>query len=260
MCTEAVDCMEKFVEYIEQESIRLPSLFPQKPMIPLTDIEQAEYSNQRMNVIYAESRLMILKTGKLRDHCHYTGLYRGPAHNNCNLRYQIPNFIPIIAHNLSGYDAHLFIKQLAERFSTDEIQVIAKDKEDYISFSVKIKVPLSGVMNKNGEQVYKKIELRFLDSYRFMPSSLDRLSANLTDDQCKGLKQFYGENFKLMRRKGVYPYEYMDSFERFNETCLPPKEAFYSELTMSGVSDIDYEYAKQIWNMITPEGDSNNTR
>ena len=133
-------------------------------------MRQNEYSNDAKECHICRKLFDDPKNRKVRDHCHYTGQYRGAAHNNCNLRYQIPNFIPIIAHNLSGYDCHLFIKELAKRFSTDEIQVIAKDKEDYISFGVKIKVPLYGVIDKNGEQVYKKIELRFLDSYRFMPS------------------------------------------------------------------------------------------
>ena len=55
------------------------------------------------------------------------------------------------------------------------------------------------------------------------------------------------EKFKLMRRKGVYPYEYMDSWERFNETRLPAKEAFYSKLDMKDISDKDYEHAQQVW-------------
>lgn len=58
-----------------------------------------------------------------------------------------------------------------------------------------------------------------------------------------------------MRRKGVYPYEYIDSFDKFNETQLPPKEAFYSKLNMTGISDRDYEFAQHVWNRITPEHD-----
>ena len=60
------------------------------------------------------------------------------AHNNCNLKYLIPDHIPIVSHNLSGYDAHLFIKELGKRFNRDDIGVIAENKEKYISFNVKI--------------------------------------------------------------------------------------------------------------------------
>ena len=59
--------------------------------------------------------------------------------------------------------------------------------------------------------------------------------------------------FRLMRRKGVYPYEYMDGWKKFEEASLPPKDAFYSRLNMKGISDQDYEDAQQVWNRITPE-------
>ena len=88
-----------------------------------------------------------------------------------------------------------------------------------------------------------------------MALSLDELASNLDDDQCKHLREFYKEEevFRLMRREGVYPYEYMDSWKKFEETSLPPKDAFYSRLNMRGISDQDHEHAKQVWNRITPE-------
>ena len=66
---------------------------------------------------------------KVRDHCHYINLYRRAAHNNCNLKYRIPDYILIVFHNLSGYDAHLFIKELRRRFNKKNIGVIAEHKE-----------------------------------------------------------------------------------------------------------------------------------
>ena len=129
------------------------------------------------------------KNWKVRDHCHYTGLYRGAAHNNCNLKYKIPKYIPIVFHNLSGYDAHLFIRQLGEKFQRKDIGVIAENKEKYISFNVKVDVHLE----MDGKPVTKKIELRFIDSLRFLLSSLDKLASNLSDDQCKNLRWFYQE-------------------------------------------------------------------
>ena len=88
-----------------------------------------------------------------------------------------------------------------------------------------------------------------------MASGLDKVVSNLDDDQCKHLKEFYkGEEvFRLMRRKGKYPYEYMDSWKKFEQTSLPPKDAFFSRLNMKGISDQDYEHAQQVWNRITPE-------
>ena len=112
----------------------------------------------------------------MRDHCHYTARYRGPAHRNCNLMYRIPSYILAVFHNLSGYNAHLFIKELAKHLR-DMMEVIAKNKEDYISFS--IKVPVDIYIDGKGQEKEKLIELRFIDSFKFMSSSLDSLIRNL---------------------------------------------------------------------------------
>ena len=81
-----------------------------------------------------------------------------------------------------------------------------------------------------------------------MSSSLDKLAKNLDDEQCESLHHFYQEDdhFKLMRQKGVYSYEYMNGWDKFGETKLPPKEAFYSKLKMRGISDGDYEHAIEV--------------
>ena len=85
---------------------------------------------------------------KVRDHCHYTGLYRGSAHSLRNLRYKIPSYIPFVFDNLSGYNAHLFIRELGGHAS--DMEVVAKNKEDYISFSIKVAV--DSYKDKNGEE------------------------------------------------------------------------------------------------------------
>ena len=79
-----------------------------------------------------------LLTDKVRDHCHFTGQYRGAAHNSCNLQCRKPMILPVIFHNLQGYDAHLFIKQLA--CLPGELNCIPSTEEKYISLSKKIKV------------------------------------------------------------------------------------------------------------------------
>ena len=120
-----------------------------------------------LNVIYALNHLGIYR--KVRDHCHYSGIYRGAAHFGCNLRYKIPSYIPVVFHNPAGYDAHLFIRELAKH--TSHMGVIAKNVEDYISFSIKVDV--DKYVDKNGDEKSKEIELRFIDSFKFMSSSLD---------------------------------------------------------------------------------------
>jgi len=104
-------------------------------------------------------------------------------------------------------------------------------------------------MHKGQKKVVVMLELRFLDSMRFMPSSLDALSTNLTKDQFKNVSKCYkGEQLNLLLRKGVYPYEWASSIEKFGETSLPPKEAFYSRLTDCGISEEDYTHAQTVWN------------
>ena len=150
--------------------------------------------------------------------------------------------------NLSGFDARLFIKELVRRFNKNYVGVIAENKEKYISFNVKINVELGGVKNKDGTEVWKNTQLRFIDNCRFMASSLDKLSSNLEDDQCKHHREFYkeGEVFRLMRCKDVYPYEYMDGWKKFEETSSPPRDAFYSRLNMKGMSDHEHEHAQEV--------------
>ena len=78
----------------------------------------------------------------MRDHCHYTEQYRRPAHSSCNLAHRVPKHVPVVFHNLSNYDAHI-IRELAQQFDVDEMEVLAKNTEKYISFSVSIYVVVS---------------------------------------------------------------------------------------------------------------------
>ena len=151
-------------------------------------------------------------------------------------------------HNLSGYDAHLFIKELAAS-STDgaKMGVIAKNKEDYISFSIKVEV--DKYINKNGIEKSKEIKLRFIDSFKFMSSSLDSLVNNLAHGGGKffGFEEYSENQYKLLIQKGIYPYEYMTDWDKFKEMKLPLREAFYSKLNMAGVREEDYEHACRVW-------------
>ena len=189
---------------------------------------------------------------KVKDHCHYTGRYRGAAHNECNLKYRKPDFTPVVFHNLSGYDSHLFIKNLG--FSEGNIDCIPNNEEKYISFSKKIKVGTYPKMALDAggdiyyEQKPKYHTIRFIDSFKFMATSLEKLVNNLPKDDCINLGSYYsGDKFNLLARKGVYPYEYMNSLKKLKETTLPPKEAFYSRLNDGGISDEDYDHAQNVW-------------
>ena len=101
------DCIETFCNYIKGEAKRLYHMFPELPMDPLTRKQLKKYKRAtKCHICY---KPFTPRDPKVRDHCHYTSLYRGPAHSLCNLRYKIPSYIPVVFHNLSGYDAHLFL-------------------------------------------------------------------------------------------------------------------------------------------------------
>ena len=140
------DCIETFCNYIKEEAHRLYHMFTELPMDPFTKKQWRKYKKAtKCHICYKPFTQTNLK---VRDHCHYTGLYRGPAHSLCNLRYKISSYIPVVFHNLSGYDTHLFIRELGAH--TSQMGVIAKNKEDYISFSIKI--PVDSYIDKNGEE------------------------------------------------------------------------------------------------------------
>ena len=149
----------------------------------------------------------------------------------------------MIFHNLSGYDSHLFVKNLGK--SEGNIKCIPNNEEKYISFSKEIVV--GEYVNKKGEKVKIKHEIRFLDSFKFMASSLGSLVGNLGLEKLKETKKEFGTKFELLARKGIYPYDYMNGIEKFSEEKLPTKEEFYSKLNDCGISDDDHNHAKKVW-------------
>ena len=180
----------------------------------------------------------------VRDHCHLTGKFRGAAHNMCNLKFRLPKFYPVIFHNLSGYDSHLFIKNLGK--SEGKIDCIPNNEEKYISFTKEILV--DKFINKEGEEKEVKRKIRFIDSFKFMATSLDNLVKNLPKESFKNLTEFYeGDQLNLIKRKGVFPYDWFDNFGKLSSTSLPPKESFHSILNDSGISEEDYIHAQNVW-------------
>ena len=213
------DCVKKFFKHVIGEAQRLYRSFPEKLMDPLTKAQLKRYEEARICHICFKS--FNGENPKVRDHCHYTGRCRGPTHMKCNLQYKIPPCIPIVFHNLLGYDAHLFMKELASITdgSIGHLGVIAKNTEDYISFSIKVEV--DKYIDKKGTVRLKEIELRFIDSFKFMSSSLDSLVNNLArrgNYHLFGFKEYSENQYKLLTKKGIYPYEYMADWDKFKET------------------------------------------
>ena len=199
------------------------------------------------------------KVTKCRDHCHITDKYRGAACDKCNLRMRVPFFVPILFHNLEAYDSHLFVKSLG--LTEGDIKCIPKTDEKYISFSKNI--PMETFTRDDGKEKTAYLEMRFLDSLKFVRGSLDSLAKTLGKDQFKtltsqmlpqipkesidGKKHDRIESLSLLKQTGVFPYEYMTDFSKLNATSLPPKDAFYSQLYKSGISDEDYAQAQKVW-------------
>ena len=123
------------------------------------------------------------KHHKVKDHCHYTGNYRGAAHSTCNLRYKTPKEIPMVFHNGSTYDYNFIIKELAEEFE-GQFGCLGENTEKYITFPVPIKK-----LDNDKTITYK---IKFIDRSRFMSSSLsnlvDNFSEGLHSDKCTDCK------------------------------------------------------------------------
>ena len=237
--------------------------YEKKEMIQLTKKEEKKYKKQEVCYICKKGFSTDdsnKKYHKVRDHFHYTGEYRGAAHDICNLRYKIPKQIPVVFQDgsINTYDYHFIIKELVEEFE-GEFECLGENTEKYITFSVPIKKEITK-KNKNVNDKITKIsyKIKFIDSYRFMSIPLSNLVSNLSeglhndkciactssldymttkDEQlifrCFRRKQNYKKDFNeeliqrfantyefcnedikkfiLLLRKGVYPYEYMDS-------------------------------------------------
>ncbi len=169
----------------------------------------------------------------VRDHCHFTGKFRGAAHQQCNLDYKIDKSkykLPVVFHNLRGYDAHLIFQKIKRKHG--KIDVIPNNSERYISFSVG--------------------RLKFLDSMQFLSCSLEKLAAQLNDDQFVNLKKSYPNSTQrsLLTKKGVYCYDYMDSVDKFDETCLPQQRHFFNSLNNKHISDKQYQHANNVWSKL----------
>ena len=177
------------------------------------------------------------------DYCNITGKYRGSAHKKCPLKLKLnPEEvkIPVIFHNLRGYDSHFIMQEIGEIVKKNKynnkrgetcqmnINVIPNNMEKYMAF----------MLGKH---------LTVIDSFQFMSSSLHKLVSNLPRESLKYTSQeFKDDKIDLMVRKGVYPYDYMDSFDKFNKK-LPTKEEFYSILNDENISDEEYNHAKNVW-------------
>ena len=166
--------MKKFCMDLREHATKIIN-DKKKKMIPLTTKEEIYNNKQKICYIcQKECNNNDKKQQKVRDHCHYTGQYRGAAHNVFNLRYKVPKEIPAVFHNGSTYDYHFIVKELVKEFDGN-FEYLGENNEKHITFSVPLK---KKIKNKDNEITYKT---QFTDSYRFMSSLLSKLVDNLSE-------------------------------------------------------------------------------
>ncbi|CAG2200908.1 unnamed protein product [Mytilus edulis] len=222
------DAADKFVECMVQEQDNIEQKFKHCEPMTMTGSDWQSFKKATLCHICKKELADI----RVRDHCHVTGKFRGAAHNDCNINYKFTGRIPVVFHNLRGYDSHLIIQAIG-KVEGKQLNCIANNMEKYISFSL-------GCMD-------------FIDSLQFMSSSLQKLVENLAKEGSSKFKHmtshFGEEQIKLLLRKQVYPYEYFDSEAKFLETQLPPIEDFYSTLSGEGITTLDYAHAQHVWQL-----------
>ena len=205
------NCIKEFIEWVFEQKKYCNQIINKhfNKKLKMTIEDEENYQNSQNCWIHDQK--VINNKDKIRDHFYITGKYRGPEYKECNLKLRIPRKIPIIFHNLEGYDGHLIFREL-NNFKDIDIQAIRKTDERYISI----------IVNNN---------INFLDLLQFLKASLDSLAGNLKDDDFNHLlSEFPKDKLKLLRKKDAYPYEWVHSYRKFLYPRLPPKERFYSSI------------------------------
>ncbi|XP_021001758.2 uncharacterized protein [Parasteatoda tepidariorum] len=231
------DASKVFVESIKNEALEIEKIYRNpKPLKPLNEIEQKLFDDAKN--CYACSEPFSFENKKVRDHNHVTQNFNGACCNRCNLLMRVPNFLPVFFHNLAGYDAHIFVKELG--YDNFPIFLIPNNEERYISFS---------------KTISKNFHIRFIDTLKFMPASLDSLISTLSKNEFKHMNiNFPSNKIDLLLRKGIFPYDYFDDFKKCNETSLPSRDNFYNKLNEEEINEDDYRHALnvfQTFNLIT---------
>src|SRR5688572_14037886 len=232
--------VDAFFDHIKSEQIRINRILSKnQPMAPLNDSQLGAFDNCQN---CPSCNIDLTHENKVRHHCHVTGQFISALCVNCNLQYKFKRrklgqndwvyVIPVVFHNLRGYDCHIIFKHLTRFYAPKDINVIATNMEKYLAFEIE--------------------GLRFVDSLQFLNCNLDTLVKNLVkggNSKFVHMRRLHpnDDQFNLLLRKGVYPYEYMDCAARMDETSLPPQDRFFSRLTDENIGDDDYSHAQVVW-------------
>ena len=172
-----------------------------------------------------------IEDNPVRNHCHFSGKMLGYAHSECNSQYKFKKdtvhndyLINIFVHNSQNFDQSFLIRALQNLDNKIPFSCLPRNSNKFISIQI-------------GPFIFK-------DIYLFLNKSFDYLASTISDEDRISLKQEFGEkNYKLLTKKGIYPYDYFDKKEKYSETELPKKEKFFNELNNKDISDEDYKHA-----------------
>jgi hypothetical protein len=261
VCKSFIERLEELAEY----SYKLTQNFKTKIKFTLEQKKAHHFEKHckecNCELLVKNDDIRLIPFEKVAHHDHITGNFISTLCYNCNIQLQYKKFLPIYIHNLKGYDAHLFITSLFkygyQGETSENISCIPNNEERYISFSKKIKV--GEYMNKKEELKPIMYEIRFIDTFAFMASSIDSLSENLRNNsnditELRSSFRYTSEYFKddeqflLMIKKGIYPYDYISDFNKLYASYLPDINEFYSKLNKSNCSSEDYKQAQLVWN------------
>ena len=221
------DNVEWFVNEIRNIEKKMAFYFKNtKEHIILTKENEEDFKNNNI-CRFCEKEIL---SDKVRDHCHLTGKYRGPAHNTCNINVKLKdsNFIPFAFHNFSNYDCHMFFKKLVDSKKDNvKFKIIPKTNEEYIAVKYGC--------------------IRFIDSYRFLSESLDKLVQSLDVDDFIILKKNFPEKWQYLNKKLAHPYQYFNSIDDYKKPVdNMKKEDFFSKLKNQCPDDDEIERTKEI--------------
>ncbi|XP_049947119.1 uncharacterized protein LOC126455272 [Schistocerca serialis cubense] len=246
-----LDCMKWFTDNLNAISDNILQYFKNKKQLQMNDQDKEFFENAK--TCHICKKHFLTTDVRVKDHCHFTGKFRGAAHQSCNLNYKPSVIIPVIFHNLTNYDAHFLIKDLCECKVSDEEKEISKKNESRVTLiptnTEKYKSFTKYVKKVIGDKSFGFIKYRFIDSLNFLACSLEKCVSYM--DKCSlqlTRKYFNDENqFSLVCQKGIFPYEYITDEMKLQETKLPQREHFQSLLTGETVSHLEYKRAYDVW-------------
>ncbi len=240
------DCIKKFIINLHKLA---RDVYRAKRKFPIYNGVQPPVSEASEKMCWICQKL-VEESDRVLDHCHYSGKFLGVCHSRCNLSRRNLNFTPVIAHNLQNYDLHHIILALDVCEPSTTVNVIPLSDEKFISLSLGV---LVDTYERDGQTVRIYETLRFIDSFKFMGASLERLVSNLPVNTMKLLENYFAskrDDMHLLYRKGYYPYSHMDGPERFNETKLPEFSMWKNSLSGDEISitQSEFEQALKVFN------------